>query len=60
MRPGAQMSRTCTIRPSVRRSLRVTRTLKYKLYTAKKEDDPEQALKAFRAIVEQEGEKGDW
>ncbi|KAI0323077.1 PCI-domain-containing protein [Amylostereum chailletii] len=31
-------------------------------YTAKskKEDDPEQALKEFRAIVDQEEEKGDW
>ncbi|KAI0778645.1 PCI-domain-containing protein [Trametes elegans] len=31
-------------------------------YTAKskKEDNPEQALKEFRAIVEQEEEKGDW
>ncbi|KAH9943987.1 PCI-domain-containing protein [Epithele typhae] len=31
-------------------------------YTAKskKEDNPEQALKDFRAIVEQEDEKGDW
>ncbi|TFY71833.1 hypothetical protein EVG20_g1172 [Dentipellis fragilis] len=31
-------------------------------YTAKskKEDDPEQALKDFRAIVEQEEEKGEW
>ncbi|KAG9313994.1 PCI domain-containing protein [Chiua virens] len=31
-------------------------------YTAKskKEDDPEQALKEFKAIVDQETEKGDW
>lgn len=28
--------------------------------TAKKEDDPEGALKAFRAIVDQETEMGDW
>ena len=27
---------------------------------AKKEDNPEQALKEFRAIVAQEEEKGDW
>ena len=27
---------------------------------AKKEDNPEQALKEFRAIVDQEEEKGDW
>ncbi len=26
----------------------------------KKEDNPEQALKEFRAIVDQEEEKGDW
>ena len=28
--------------------------------TAKKEDNPEQALKEFRAIVDKEEEKGDW
>ncbi|CAL1694251.1 unnamed protein product [Somion occarium] len=28
--------------------------------TAKKEDNPEQAVKEFRAIVDQEEEKGDW
>lgn len=28
--------------------------------TAKKEDDPEQALKEFKAIVDKEEEKGDW
>lgn len=27
---------------------------------AKKEDDPEQALKEFKAIVDKEEEKGDW
>ena len=27
---------------------------------AKKEDNPEQALKEFRAIVDKEEEKGDW
>jgi len=27
---------------------------------AKKEDSPEEALKEFRAIVDQEEEKGDW
>lgn len=31
-----------------------------KAFTAKKEDNPEQALKEFRAIVDQEDEKGDW
>lgn len=28
--------------------------------TAKKEDDPEGALKDFNGVVEAEGEKGDW
>jgi len=28
--------------------------------TAKKEDDPEQALKEFKTIVDKEEEKGDW
>jgi uncharacterized protein YbaA (DUF1428 family) len=28
--------------------------------TAKKEDDPDGALNDFRAIVDQEEEKGDW
>ena len=27
---------------------------------AKKEDDPEQALKEFKAIIDKEEEKGDW
>jgi len=27
---------------------------------AKKEDDPEQALKEFKTIIEKEEEKGDW
>lgn len=27
---------------------------------AKKEDDPEQALKEFKVIVDKEEEKGDW
>jgi hypothetical protein len=30
------------------------------LLPAKKEDTPEEALKDFRAIVDQETEKGDW
>jgi hypothetical protein len=30
------------------------------LFSAKKEDDPEAALKAFRSIVDQESSKGDW
>ena len=31
-----------------------------RLSAAKKEDTPEQALKEFKAIVDQEEEKGDW
>lgn len=30
------------------------------MYIAKKEDNPEEALKEFKAIVEQEEEMGDW
>jgi hypothetical protein len=30
------------------------------LFPAKKEDTPEEALKDFRVIVDQETEKGDW
>ena len=30
------------------------------LYVAKKDDNPEEALKEFRAIVQQEENKGDW
>ena len=30
------------------------------LSAAKKDDNPEEALKDFRAIVEQEQEQGDW
>lgn len=29
-------------------------------YTAKKDDNPEEALKEFRAIVDQEEEQGEW
>lgn len=32
----------------------------YTTSAAKKEDNPEDALKDFQAIVEQEEEKGDW
>ena len=34
--------------------------LKLMTFKAKKEDNPEEALKEFRAIVDQETEKGDW
>jgi hypothetical protein len=36
------------------------RTLDIWVPQAKKEDNPEEALKEFRAIVDQETEKGDW
>ena len=39
---------------------RGTRTISDLNATAKKEDNPEGALKDFRAIVDQEEEKGDW
>jgi COP9 signalosome complex subunit 2 len=32
----------------------------YSVLSAKKEDNPEEALKEFRAIVDQEKEQGDW
>ena len=34
--------------------------LTYLHHSAKKEENPEDALKEFRAIVDQEEEKGDW
>jgi hypothetical protein len=34
--------------------------LKLTTSKAKKEDNPEESLKEFRAIVDQETEKGDW
>jgi hypothetical protein len=57
----ALILRTCTIRQSV--SLMYSTAVTCRPYcapTAKKEDSPEEALKDFRAIVEQEEEKGDW
>jgi len=53
------MSRTCTIPPSVCRFSSALAAFSF-LRTAKKEDDPEQALKEFKAIVDKEEEKGDW
>jgi hypothetical protein len=60
MKQAARMSKTCTMPQSVRlpRDLRFLVVLIVTL--AKKEDDPEQALKEFRAIVDKEEEKGDW
>lgn len=52
------MSRICIIKPNVRcRRLLDASDL---LLSAKKEDNPEEALKEFRAIVDQEKEQGDW
>lgn len=61
----AQTLRTCTTlqnvrltpRPSSRAPLSNCSLL---LKTAKKEEDPEQALKEFKVIIDQETEKGDW
>ena len=53
--------KTCTIKPNVC-GFRST-TEPYPTYLrrlAKKEETPEEALKEFRAIVDQEEEKGDW
>lgn len=58
VRQVAQMSKTCITRQSVRRIGWHGRHLS--LSTAKKEDNPEAALKEFKAIVDQESEKGDW
>lgn len=59
-------SRTSTTRPNVsaRRStaLPFPRLAAHTLtpFTALKEDDPEGALKAFRAIVDDQSDKGEW
>ena len=59
MRGRVRMSRTCTTPPSVCRfSFAVAIFSPQRV--AKKEDDPEQALKEFKAIVDKEEEKGDW
>lgn len=55
----AQMSRICTIPLSVRRFLLTVAVFSFPRI-AKKEDDPEQALKEFKAIIDKEEEKGDW
>jgi hypothetical protein len=53
------MSRICTTPLSVRRFSLAAAVSSF-LWIAKKEDDPEQALKEFKAIVEKEEQKGDW
>lgn len=63
--PEAQMSRTCITQLNVR-ATRQERGIGYGIdftvlwYTAKKEDNPEEALKEFKAIVDQEAQMGDW
>ena len=57
----ALMLKTCTIKPSVCRFCSTTEPcLTYLRRLAKKEEAPEEALKEFRAIIDQEEEKGDW
>lgn len=55
----AQMSRTCTTPLSVYRFFLTVAVFSFP-WIAKKEDDPEQALKEFKVIVDKEEEKGDW
>ena len=51
----------CTIRPSVCGFCSTTEPYPtYLRLLAKKEEAPEEALKEFRAIIDQEEEKGDW
>jgi len=52
--------RTCITRPNVR--MIFFHVLSFLLTTpeAKKDDNPEEALKEFRTIVDQETEQGDW
>lgn len=58
-RQKAQMSRICITPLSVRRFSLTVIVFSF-LWIAKKEDDPEQALKEFKVIVDKEEEKGDW
>lgn len=60
MRQAVPMSKTCIIQQSVSTILIQVDNSIPKIVKAKKEDNPEQALKEFRAIVDQEEEKGDW
>ena len=53
--------KTCTIKPNVCGFCSTTEPyLTYMRRLAKKEEVPEEALKEFRAIIDQEEEKGDW
>jgi hypothetical protein len=57
-----RMLRTCITQQSVRLFYRnLSERCSVDLQqTAKKEDNPEEALKEFRAIVDKEEDKGDW
>jgi hypothetical protein len=57
-----RMLRTCITQQSVRLFYRnLSERCGVDLQqTAKKEDNPEEALKEFRAIVDKEEDKGDW
>jgi len=57
----AWMLKICTTRQNVT-NLMISpfRCHVHYLNPAKKEDNPDEALKEFRAIVDQEKEKGDW
>lgn len=52
--------RICTTRRNVCISSKGPCSLSYLFIAAKKDDNPEEALKEFRAIVDQEEEQGDW
>lgn len=58
---GVQMLRTCITRQNVRILILLSKLfIAWTRWEAKKEDNPEEALKEFAAIVDQETEKGDW
>lgn len=61
MNQEAPTSRICITRPNVRTSHAHESCVTYiYIFIAKKDDNPEDALKEFRAIVDQEEEQGDW
>ena len=57
----ASTLKTCTIKPNVCDFCSTTELYPIHVpHLAKKEETPEEALKEFRAIIDQEEEKGDW
>lgn len=60
MKQEVPTSRTCTTQRNVSGDLSRINLQILNMHEAKKEEHPEQALKEFRAIVDQEQEKGDW